>query len=275
MIFLSFNIDLWMSGDDENENKPKIAILTAAFALLWFLTSTQDIAVDGWGLTLLQRHNVGYAATCNSVGQSAGKFVGFILLLMFESKEFCNEYIFRQPQATGLFTLSSFLFVWGILYLTLTAFIAFFKREKDNGELEEHPDYGISRAYPILLDILKLKPVIQLSAMIFTLEATFAAWEGVTSLKLIEYGISKDKIALLQVPTAPLQILAPLFITKFTTGPKPLSFYFKVFPCRLTAMLITGIFVFFIPSMVKNSIPSYFYIALIVIFMLEQVRKRY
>lgn len=272
MIFLSFNIDLWMSGDDENDNKPKIAILTAAFALLWFLTSTQDIAVDGWSLTLLQRRNVGYAATCNSVGQSAGKFVGFILLLMFESKDFCNDYIFRQPQATGLFTLSSFLLVWGILYLSITALVAILKREKDSGDLEEHSDYGISRAYPILLEILKLKPVIQLSVMIFTLEAAFAAWEGVTSLKLVEYGISKDKIALLQVPTAPLQILAPLFIIRFTTGPKPLSFYFKVFPCRLIAMLITGIFVFYVPSMVKNSIPSYFYIALIFTFMMEQVR---
>ena len=39
------------------------------FFFLNFLAATQDIAVDGWALTMLQRHNVGYASTCNSVGQ--------------------------------------------------------------------------------------------------------------------------------------------------------------------------------------------------------------
>lgn len=274
MIFLSNNIELWMSGDELSDSKPKIAMLTIAFSFLWFLTSCQDIAVDGWGLTLLQRRNVGYAATCNSIGQSAGRFIGFIVLLMFESKEFCNEFIFQQPQSSGLFTLSSFLMFWGILYLTLTAFIAMFKREEYDDDLENHPDYGISRAYPILLEIFKLKPVIQLGTMIFTVEATFAVWDCVTSLKLVEYGISKDKIALLQVPTAPLQILTPLLITRYTTRSKPLSFYFKVFPCRLFAMVFTAIFVYYTPTILASevSVPKYFYITLIFIFTMDQVR---
>ena len=42
--------------------------------MLYFLVATQDIAVDGWALTLLSRANVGYASTCNSIGQTAGIF---------------------------------------------------------------------------------------------------------------------------------------------------------------------------------------------------------
>lgn len=270
MIFLSSHIDTWLS------EKPHIVNLTAIFALLWFLTSTQDIAVDGWGLTLLQRRNVGYAATCNIVGQSVGKFIGHILLLVLESREFCNEYIFSEPRDTGLFTLSSFLLFWGIVYLCITLLVAVFKHERDEfarEQLEETPDYGIRRAYPILVQLLKFKPVILLGAMIFTVEGAFAAWENITPLKLIDYGIPKDKIAFFSIPTAPVQILLPLFITRFTAGPKPLSFYYKMFPCRLIAMAITAVFVYYTPTMIDGTqkISAYFYVILVAVLMMEQV----
>ena len=32
----------------------------------------QDIAVDGWALTMLRKENVGYAATTNAMGQTLG-----------------------------------------------------------------------------------------------------------------------------------------------------------------------------------------------------------
>lgn len=268
MIFLSYHIDTWLSSD------PNILNLTAIFGILWFLTSTQDIAVDGWSLTLLQRKNIGYAATCNLVGQPVGKFIGHILLLVLESKEFCNEYIFSEPHDTGLFTLSSFLLFWGFLYLAITFLVAIFKHERDEfsmEQLEDHPDYGIKRAYPILLKLLKSKPVILLSAMIFTTEGAFAAWENITSLKLIDYGVPKDKIAFFSIPSAPVQIFLPLFITRFTNGPKPLSFYYKLFPCRLMSMAMTAIFVYFTPKIIFGGIPGYFYGILVIILMLEQV----
>ena len=41
--------------------------------------------MDGWALTMLQKHNVGYASTCNSVGQTAGYFMGYVLFMALES----------------------------------------------------------------------------------------------------------------------------------------------------------------------------------------------
>lgn len=38
---------------------PNVAALTAMFIVLYFLVATQDIAVDGWALTMLSRENVG------------------------------------------------------------------------------------------------------------------------------------------------------------------------------------------------------------------------
>ena len=43
---------------------PKVYSVTALFFALIFLAATQDIAVDGWALTLLSRPNLGYASTC-------------------------------------------------------------------------------------------------------------------------------------------------------------------------------------------------------------------
>jgi PAT family acetyl-CoA transporter-like MFS transporter 1 len=45
--------------------------------------SLQDIAVDGWAITMLSARNVGLASTANAVGQTAGlviSFTGYLVL---------------------------------------------------------------------------------------------------------------------------------------------------------------------------------------------------
>lgn len=51
------------------------------------------------------RSNVGYASTCNSVGQTAGYFLGYVLFVAFESADFCNNYLRTVPEPKGLVTL--------------------------------------------------------------------------------------------------------------------------------------------------------------------------
>lgn len=74
-----------------------IYFLTGVFLALNFLAATQDIAVDGWALTMLSRRNVGYASTCNTVGQTAGYFLGNVVFLALESPEFCNKFLRSVP----------------------------------------------------------------------------------------------------------------------------------------------------------------------------------
>jgi hypothetical protein len=52
------------------------------------------------------RRNVGWASTCNSVGQTAGYFLGNILFLALESADFCNKYLRYEPQDAGVVTLA-------------------------------------------------------------------------------------------------------------------------------------------------------------------------
>ena len=60
---------------EANPTPPNVPYLTYFFLVLYFLMATQDIAVDGWALTMLSKENVGYASTCNSIGQVFGIFL--------------------------------------------------------------------------------------------------------------------------------------------------------------------------------------------------------
>lgn len=277
MIYLAQNVDEWLG--DGAEKRPQMFLLTSVFFMLWFLTATQDIAVDGWALTMLQRKNVGHAATCNAVGQTAGGFIGYVIFLVLESTDFSNKYVFSEPRDVGLVTLSGFLKFWGIVFLGTTILIAIFKREKSiaDEELEENPDYGIKKAYPMLWKIIKLKPVIKFSLILLTAKASFAACDAITTLKLVDYGIPKDKIALISIPLVPLQILLPFVISRFTTGPYPMRFYIKAFPYRLIMTIVIAAFVYATPSIISGrltDIPAYYYVAIVSIYLIYQVPLR-
>lgn len=64
--------------------------LTLFFFGLYFLMATQDIAVDGWALTMLSKVNRSRGPLCNSIGQNIGYFlsyVGFLALNDVETSE--------------------------------------------------------------------------------------------------------------------------------------------------------------------------------------------
>ena len=64
-------------GEGDAEAAAAVTSLTRLFFVLFLLCATQDIAVDGWALTMLQRRNVGHASTTNAVGQNLGYFISF------------------------------------------------------------------------------------------------------------------------------------------------------------------------------------------------------
>lgn len=154
MLVLSYYMDDLLGSDKE---PPRVMILTVVFFVLFVCAATQDIAVDGWALTILSRENVGHASTCNSVGQTAGYFLGYTIFLALESKEFCNSYLRLEPQDKGLVDLPGFLFFWGLVFIIVTTLVWLLKKEAREPHTEIKED--ILSAYSQLLNILKLKSV--------------------------------------------------------------------------------------------------------------------
>lgn len=271
MLVLSRFVEQWFG--DESSKDPNVKLLAIVFFFLFFLAATQDIAVDGWAIGMLQKRNVGYAATCNMVGQMIGFSISFAFLLMFESKDFCNEFIFKEPRDQGLITFSSFLTYCGVGFIILTLLIALFKHEdmELQEKLEDHPDFGVKKAYPVLLKIFRLKPIITLAVTIFAIKVCSAASDSIAQLKLIEYKIPKDKLAAMTIAKTIVQVLLPFLIRKWTTGSFPMNTFINVFPLRILMIVIRTVFIYFTPMMISNGIEGSYYIQLFLLFLAYEV----
>ncbi|XP_071446558.1 acetyl-coenzyme A transporter 1 [Hetaerina americana] len=290
MWFLSHNVDSWLGeahvkdGMDFSESKessqPNVILLTFIFFCLNFLTATQDIAVDGWALTMLKRSNVGHASTCNSVGQTSGYFLGYVVFMALESADFCNNYLRSTPSPKGIVTLSSFLYFWGLVFIVTTTLVWIGKKEVNSrstfdGVTEtrtEPPNIGVGQTYSLLWDIIHLPAIKSTILILLTCKVGFSACDAVTSLKLMDAGIPKEELAMLAVPLVPLQIVLPLVISKYTSGPRPMDIYLKAIPYRLSFGLIAAFIVWITPSLIRNgSVPFYYYILLLASYSFHQV----
>lgn len=273
MVFLSGSVSDWLGYRGNNKDEePQVALLTALFFTLYFLAATQDIAVDGWALTMLKRHNKGYASTCNSVGQTAGYFLGYVVFIALESPDFCNKYLRSEPQPNGMVTLSGFLYFWGLVYIVITTLVAIFKHEIEVNHADLPAFEAAKYSYKQLLTIFKLPNIRLIAFILLTAKIGFAACDGVTSLKLIERGVPKEKLAILAIPLVPLQIILPILVSKWSSSQRPMDLYIKVFPYRLCFNLVAAFFVYITPLvLIGGDIPAYYYIMLLFILSLHQV----
>ena len=103
-----------------------IETATMYFFVLVLLAATQDIAVDGWALSLLSKENVGYAATCQTIGMNIGYFMSFTIFLALNDANFCSRWLGVDRE---IVTLGGYLFWWGWVYVGVTVVVGLFKRE--------------------------------------------------------------------------------------------------------------------------------------------------
>lgn len=146
LLFGSDDIERQLIGNNENEEF-HVQGITIYFFTLYFLMATQDIAVDGWALTMLSKENRGKGPVCNSIGQNIGyfiSFVGFLALNDVDSSENLWRPLFRMESAPGvpLVTLSSFMKFMGIFIISITIIVALFKTEVEDIHDKKDKDYS-------------------------------------------------------------------------------------------------------------------------------------
>ena len=255
LLLLSTSIDL---------RELSVSYLTCCFFLVNFLAATQDIAVDGWALSLLSRELVGYASTCNSVGQTAGYFIGFMLLLALESEDFTNAYIRATPAEGGVVTLGSYMAFWGVVFIVVTLTLSLKKEAGEGSRL------NLSDAYSELWKILKKEVVLEYCLILFTSKIAFAATDSISHLKLISAGVPKQNLALLAIPIAPIQIILPWFFSRYTVGPNPMDLFVRTYPYRLVFNVVNAVLVY-VTLQAGAEFSSSYYLALLSISLLHQL----
>ena len=238
--------------------------VTLFFLLLYFLMATQDIAVDGYALTLLSPKNRGRGPVCNSIGQNIGyfiSFVGFLALNDVESSERWWRPLLGLPSdpGQGLVSLGSFLRFMGYVMLITTAAVAVFKTEArvpphnnnvssgttmrlkrkveedlDDGAELDASEIGLRETYHRLWAVCQLPAVRWLFLVLLTYRLPTALGDNVKFLKAVEFGLSKSTTALLS-PTIilPLGILVPIVATKIWQG-FPLRQFMTAYKLRVT-----------------------------------------
>lgn len=198
---------LWTAGhlgELISEKGSDVRTLAGIFFWIYALLASQDIAVDGWALTMLSRRNVGLASTCNSVGQTAGFFISFTGFLVL------NSY--------GSVGLGGFISFWGFVFLGSAAFV-FIKKER----AEDAPALTVLDAYKQAVAIVRLPAVLKLAAILVTRAVAFSAAETLTQLKLLERGVPKQHMATLSACMTPISVLLPVYISRWTGGARPLD----------------------------------------------------
>ena len=229
--------------------------LTFVFFVLYFLAATQDIAVDGWALTMLSKESVGHAGTCNSVGQTAGYFLAFSG--------------FFGLSKLGVCSLETFMRFWAVAFVAITLLVAFFKVEEPCKDDDERPG-SVVQIYSQMINVLKLRSVQDLSFVLLTCGIPFI--DGLIGVKFQDAGVSSDVIALLAALTTPVHILLPWLVSKLLPDVPPLASFRIIFPVRILFQLVSVLLILVAPHALAahNQAAIYlFYGTCLVISMLE------
>lgn len=199
-----------------------VRFLTGIFLAFIFAAATQDIAVDGWALTLLSKPNLSYASTAQTIGLNVGHALSFTLFLALNSVEFSNRWLRSKPLPTPVVTLGGYLCFWAVIYWAFTLWLAFGKREEATLGGAVDDDMDVAKVYNVMWAIVRLPDVRSFLCVHLVSKLGFQVGE-ITSLKLIERGLPKEDLAIVSLLNVPLELVGGWVAAKWARGPRPLK----------------------------------------------------
>ncbi|KAL1411897.1 hypothetical protein Q8F55_002883 [Vanrija albida] len=210
--FIGSRIEGWLAAKEHID----IHFLTYVFGSLILAAATQDIAVDGWALTLLSPPNLSYASTAQTIGLGIGSAMSFTVFLSLNSVEFSNKY-FRSAAAHQdypLVSLGSYLHFWGAMYIVVTVWLIFFKVEDPVSEAD--PDLDVKKVYGVMWSIIRLPNIQAFLFVLLIAKFGFQVNESVTNLKLLEKGLSREDLAVAVLLDFPAQMVVGWLTAKWS-----------------------------------------------------------
>ncbi|OJD19497.1 hypothetical protein AJ78_00566 [Emergomyces pasteurianus Ep9510] len=256
MLYLGGSIDKMMVAAGANGGAG-VWGFTGWWFLLVFLCATQDIAVDGWAISLLSPQNISYASTAQTVGLTAGQFLSYTVFLALNSKDFANKWFRTQAESTGLITLGGYLTFWGWFYIVVTVILAVRKKEEKSNDRD-----GILAVYTSMWGVLKLNNIHTIIIVHLIAKIGFQANDAVTSLKLIDQGFGQENMALVVLIDFPFEIGLGYYAGKWSNKYTPMRLWCWAFVARLLAALLAQAVVMVFPNG-SGPIPTWYILAVI------------
>lgn len=242
MLWLGSEVEALMATTGK-PGGPTVWGFTGWWFFLVLMCATQDIAVDGWALTLLSPANISYASTAQTVGLTAGQFMSYTVFLAFNSPDFANRWIRPIPLDHGVMSLGGYLTFWGWSYILVTLGLFLFKRE----ERTKNED-GIFDVYSSMWKILNLKNIQTIIVVHLIAKIGFQANDAVTSLKLLDKGFGTSNMALTVLIDFPFEIGLGYYAGKWSQQFTPMRLWSWGFAGRLVAALVAQFTVSVFPA---------------------------
>ncbi|KAI9501969.1 hypothetical protein GGI25_005666 [Coemansia spiralis] len=234
--------------------------ITYLFLAIVFLSATQDIAVDGWALTLLSKENLSYASSCQTIGINCGYFLSFTVFLALNSVEFSNKYFYSTPSEEGFLQLGPYMAFWALIYVLVTLYLILFKVEEEPSSSSE-AEYGIVETYKTIWRICKLPHMQQFIIVLFFAKIGFIPNDSTTQLKLIERGLHREDMALAVLIDFPVQIFFGYYAARWSRGESKMRPWRIAFILRLFCSLLSMVTVYYFPQ--DGLTTGYFYVILL------------
>lgn len=257
MIYLGGRIDELMRKAGEKDGSG-VWGFTGWWFLLVFLCATQDIAVDGWAISLLSLQNISYASTAQTVGLTAGSFLSHTVFLALQAPDFANKWFRAVPKDYGLFTLGGYMAFWGWAYLIVTLGIAVLKREDKTNERE-----GILEVYRSMWAVLRLPNIITILIIHLVGKLGFVTNDAVTNLKLLDKGFGQANMALVVLIDFPFELGLGYYAGKWSTEYTPLRLWCWAYVARLLAAVFAQITIMIYPAAVDEAVPLWYMLVVI------------
>lgn len=226
--------------------------------ILVFFCATQDIAVDGWAISLMSPPNISYASTAQTVGLTAGHFLSYTVFLAFNSPDFANRWFRTIESPEGMLSLGGYLTFWGWTYLVVTLCLAMLKKEERTKERD-----SILDVYKSMWSVLKLKNIQTIILIHLIAKIGFQANDGVTSLKLLEKGFGQDNMALVVLIDFPFEIMLGYYAGKWSTEYTPMRLWGWAFVGRLGAAVVAQLTVMIYPGSPSDGVPFWYLMTVI------------
>jgi hypothetical protein len=229
---------LFLMWSNVSLNPDDLYYVTVQCFILVFLAATQDIAVDGWALTLLSPENVSHAGTCQSIGLSVGYFSSFT--------------IFLAGHTYGWITLPQFMQFCGLCFVALSSLLIFV-REKPSDE-----SLSLAATYASIWRILTLRNVRSMCLLLLISKVSFAGFDHLSSMKLVEKGYSMSQMAMLALIEFPFEFVFTIVAGKWAASDpaQPLRPWYIGYALRL-AVGSAGVFIVY----AYPNVPSWLIIA--------------
>ncbi|ODV86191.1 hypothetical protein CANARDRAFT_27451 [[Candida] arabinofermentans NRRL YB-2248] len=254
--------------------------LTYTFFFLILLCATQDIAVDGWALTILSQKALSYASTAQTIGLNTGYFLSFTVFLAFNSPDFANSYLRSIPSEDGLITLGQYMSFWGWIYLIVTLLIFMFvpedplnyEKKEDVIELDDlsirDNETGVLHTrksalfdvYYKMWNVVKLKNVKLFIIIHLISKIAFQANEAATNLKLLDKGFSREDLAITVLIDFPFEIIFGYYSARWSTGSQPLKPWMYAYLGRILAAAIGQLLVYCFPKSGKINMTYFLFV---------------